>query len=211
MIVAPAAQGIARPWAELYNTYLTPHFDAATTPSPNHCASSLTTCMVAARPLWIAPMQVTRTARHLQIFSDGRDGSGPGCGRLPITPSREASKIALYPHAGFWMERWWTACGWHPLTALVWAPLQLCHWLRVEGVRRSCASCQGGVARLFFVSINGADAGDTQKPGLESVDSNAEIAAATTWPGLSDAASLHYTGPVGLPMLTTQRRPAGKT
>ncbi len=79
-------------------------------------------------------------------------------------------KIALYPHTGSWLERVEDA------TRLadkmnrgsVGVTFNLCHWLKVEGSERDPASVlRAALPRLVFVTINGADAGDTKAMGWE--------------------------------------------
>jgi len=73
-------------------------------------------------------------------------------------------KISLYPHSGFWMSRFSDA-------ARVAAKLDredvgitfnLCHWLKVEGDIDPIPAIGREAKRLQFVTINGADRGDTK-------------------------------------------------
>jgi sugar phosphate isomerase/epimerase len=75
-------------------------------------------------------------------------------------------RVALYPHAGFWLERVEEAVALahllnHPNVGVMF---NLCHWLKMEGPERDPAPViQQALPRLFFVTVNGADTGDTQK------------------------------------------------
>jgi sugar phosphate isomerase/epimerase len=75
-------------------------------------------------------------------------------------------RVALYPHAGFWLERVEEAVDLaerlnHPNVGVM---LNLCHWLKMEGAERDPSQVlKKARPRLFFVTVNGADTGDTQK------------------------------------------------
>ena len=67
-------------------------------------------------------------------------------------------RIALYPHAGFWVERVEDAVR---LAARVdrknlGVTFNLCHWLKVDG-RNLDTSLAQARPYLFLVTINGAD------------------------------------------------------
>ena len=73
-------------------------------------------------------------------------------------------KISLYPHAGFWMARFSDAAR---LAAKigrndVGITFNLCHWLKTEGDVDPLPSIIKEKARLQFVTINGADRGETK-------------------------------------------------
>jgi sugar phosphate isomerase/epimerase len=75
-------------------------------------------------------------------------------------------RVALYPHAGFWVERVEEAVDLaerlnHPNVGVMF---NLCHWLKMEGAERDPAPVlELALPRLFFVTVNGADTGDTRK------------------------------------------------
>jgi sugar phosphate isomerase/epimerase len=73
-------------------------------------------------------------------------------------------KIALYPHSWFWIERVEDALRVAKKVdrTNVGATFNLCHWLKVEGDRDPKPVLKEALPRLFFVSINGADRGDTK-------------------------------------------------
>ncbi len=75
-------------------------------------------------------------------------------------------KIVLYPHAGSWLERVDDAVRLADKLnrAEVGVTFNLCHWLKVEGVDRDPAPVlKAALPRLMFVTICGADTGDTRK------------------------------------------------
>jgi sugar phosphate isomerase/epimerase len=83
---------------------------------------------------------------------------------------RRGVKIALYPHTGLWLDRVEQSLR---IADKVDRPalgmtFNLCHWLRVEGIERDPGPVLAAARpRLMFVTINGADAGDTKKLGWD--------------------------------------------
>ena len=81
-------------------------------------------------------------------------------------------KISLYPHAGFWAARFETCIR---VASKVDDPnlgvtFNLCHWLKVEGSERDPAPLiKEALPRLNFITINGADTGDTQNLGWDKL------------------------------------------
>jgi sugar phosphate isomerase/epimerase len=75
-------------------------------------------------------------------------------------------EISLYPHAGFWAAQFEVCLR---VANKVDDPslgvtFNLCHWLKVEGSERDpLPLIEAAMPRLNFITINGADAGDTQK------------------------------------------------
>jgi sugar phosphate isomerase/epimerase len=81
-------------------------------------------------------------------------------------------KISLYPHAGFWAARFETCVR---VASKVDDPnlgvtFNLCHWLKVEGSERDpLPLIKDALPRLNFITINGADTGDTQNLGWDKL------------------------------------------
>lgn len=81
-------------------------------------------------------------------------------------------KISLYPHAGFWAARFETCVR---VASKVDNPnlgvtFNLCHWLKVEGSERDpLPLIKEALPRLNFITINGADNGDTQNLGWDKL------------------------------------------
>lgn len=74
-------------------------------------------------------------------------------------------RISLYPHTGFYLSRVEEALR---IASAVDRPnvgvtFNLCHWLKVEGAARDPEPVlRAALSRLDFVTINGADTGDTK-------------------------------------------------
>ena len=81
-------------------------------------------------------------------------------------------KVSLYPHTGFWAEQFEVCLR---VANKVDDPnlgvtFNLCHWLKVEGSERdSLPLIKEALPRLNFITINGADTGDTQKLGWDKL------------------------------------------
>ena len=81
-------------------------------------------------------------------------------------------KISLYPHAGFWGARFETCVR---VATKVDDPalgvtFNLCHWLKVEGSERDpLPLIKDALPRLSFITLNGADTGDTQNLGWDKL------------------------------------------
>ena len=79
-------------------------------------------------------------------------------------------KVSLYPHTGFWAAQFEVCLR---VAAKVDDPalgvtFNLCHWLKVEGSERDpLPLIKEALPRLNFVTINGADIGDTQNLGWD--------------------------------------------
>jgi sugar phosphate isomerase/epimerase len=81
-------------------------------------------------------------------------------------------KISLYPHAGFWAAQFETCVR---VASKVDDPnlgvtFNLCHWLKVEGSERDpLPLIKEALPRLNFITINGADTGDTRNLGWDKL------------------------------------------
>ena len=81
-------------------------------------------------------------------------------------------KVSLYPHTGFWAAPFEVCLR---VANKVDDPnlgvtFNLCHWLKVEGSERdSLQLIKEALPRLNFITINGADTGDTQKLGWDKL------------------------------------------
>lgn len=142
------------------------------------------------------------------------DGSGPVPASEPrgdavVVPAlrdladqvrRSGGRIALYPHSGFWMERVEDAG--RLANALdrddVGVTFNLCHWLKVEGSERDPVPVLRRVLpRLRFVSINGADTGDTRNMGWDRLIQPLGRGSYDVAAFVASLDRLGYKGPVG--------------
>ena len=154
-----------------------------------------------ATTLWLAVSQVA-DAQH-SFPRSSTDGDEIALARLrEIADYAEPRgvKVALYPHAGTWLER--VEDGVRLAEKLnrtsVGTTFNLCHWLKVEGAGRDPAPVlKAALPRLMFVTINGADTGDTKKMGwdrlIQPLGSGSYDVAAL----VRTVRQVGYTGPIG--------------
>ena len=118
-------------------------------------SDSWTTTLLTAAPAWSL---------------DGDTLVVPQLKQLLAYAKSKGVKVSLYPHTGFWAAQF-EACV--RVAAKVDDPslgvtFNLCHWLKVEGSERDpLPLIKDALPRLNFVTINGADTGDTQKLGWD--------------------------------------------
>lgn len=81
-------------------------------------------------------------------------------------------KVSLYPHGGFWAEKFEVCVRVAEKVddKALGVTFNLCHWLKIEGSERDpLPLIQEALPRLNFITINGADTGDTQKLGWDKL------------------------------------------
>ncbi len=107
--------------------------------------------------------------------------AGPTTGDTVVVPALKQAlvlakakrvKVSLYPHAGFWAESVDTCL--RVANAVddpdLGVTFNLCHWLKVEGSERDPVPViKAALPRLNFITINGADGGDTRKLGWDKL------------------------------------------
>jgi sugar phosphate isomerase/epimerase len=199
--VAPLLKELQARGLKLYNTYLTPHFDAATNALTEPVRKLIEDLQGSGAAIWIAPMKVTKSGKAFAKASP--DGDEVALARLrEIADYAEPRgvKIALYPHTWFWLER--VEDGVRLANKLnrpgVGATFNLCHWLKVEGDCDPAPVLKAALPRLFFVSINGADTGDTQKQDWNQLIQTLDRGSYDVAGFVRKLRTLGYTGPVGL-------------
>ena len=109
-------------------------------------------------------------------------------------------KISLYPHAGFWGARFETCVR---VASKVDDPalgvtFNLCHWLKVEGSERDpLPLIKDALPRLSFITINGADTGDTQNLGWDKLIQPLGRGTYDVGAFVAKARAVGYRGPFG--------------
>ena len=109
-------------------------------------------------------------------------------------------KIALYPHTGGWLERVEDAIRVAEKVnrPSVGVTFNLCHWLKVEGSERDpLPVLQAAGSRLLFVTINGADTGDTRQFGWDRLIQPLDAGTYDVAAFLAKVRAAGYTGPIG--------------
>jgi sugar phosphate isomerase/epimerase len=150
---------------KVYNTYLTLDFDSASPALDPAFEQTVQRLKDHGTDLWIAINVVTRDGVRLKPSDPTGDAIVvPALRELAALARSNGLRIALYPHTWFWLERVDDAV--RVARAIdqphVGATFNLCHWLKVEGDRDPRSVLRDAMPDLFYVTINGADGGDTR-------------------------------------------------
>ena len=185
---------------KVFNTYLTLSFDTAKPGLDPKLKEFVPRLKGHGTALWIAVNNVAKDGVKLKPSApEGDDVAVPALRELADLAQSAGVKIAFYPHAGCWLERVEDAVRVAKKVDRpnVGATFNLCHWLKVEGDRDPKPVLKEAMPRLFFVSINGADNGDTKKLDwnklIQPLDAGSYDVAAL----LKTLKELGYTGPIG--------------
>lgn len=122
--------------------------------------------------LWLAIHKVTLPLGLSMGPEYGDTVVVPQLRQLVAYARTKGVKISLYPHAGFWAASFETCVR---VASKVDDPdlgvtFNLCHWLKVEGSARDpLPLIKEALPRLNFVTINGADTGDTRNLGWDKL------------------------------------------
>jgi len=122
--------------------------------------------------LWLAINKVTLPLGLSMGPEYGDTVVVPQLRQLVAYARTKGVKISLYPHAGFWAAQFETCVR---VASKVDDPnlgvtFNLCHWLKVEGSERDpLPLIKDALPRLNFITINGADTGDTQNLGWDKL------------------------------------------
>lgn len=152
--------------------------------------------------LWLGINKVTRADGTLYAVSstDADDFVLSQIRAIAEVAAAHHVRVALYPHTGFWMERIEDA---QRLAEKINRPdvgvtFNLCHWLKVEGSRRDpLPVLRAALPRLMFVTISGADTGDTRTFGWDRLIQPLDAGTYDLGNFVRQLRALGYTGPVG--------------
>jgi sugar phosphate isomerase/epimerase len=182
------------------NTYLTLDVDAGKPTLDPQFKEAVARLQGHHTDLWIALNTVTQEGRKLPP-------SDPAGDTVILPPMRALAdlarasdlRVAFYPHTGFWLERFADAL--RVARAVdrpnVGATFNLCHWLKVEGDRDPQPLLKEGLPRLFFVTINGADSGNTQSMNWDRLIQPLDTGTYDVAGMIRSLRDLGYQGPVG--------------
>jgi sugar phosphate isomerase/epimerase len=109
-------------------------------------------------------------------------------------------RVALYPHTGFWLARVEDAMRVADQVNRpdVGVTFNLCHWLKVEGAERDPVPVlRAALPRLMFVTISGADTGDTRAMTWDRLIQPLDAGSYDLRAFIRKLRGIGYTGPVG--------------
>ncbi|MCU0781285.1 MAG: sugar phosphate isomerase/epimerase [Akkermansiaceae bacterium] len=150
---------------KVFNTYLTLDFDASKPEVDPKLKDLIARLKGRDTALWLAIGKVSRDGAPLKPSDPaGDEVVVPRLVELADLARTSGIRIALYPHTGFWVERVDDALRLvgKVKQANVGATFNLCHWLKVEGDLDPRPVLKAALPHLFFVTVNGADRGDTR-------------------------------------------------
>jgi sugar phosphate isomerase/epimerase len=118
-------------------------------------------------------------------------------------------RIALYPHTGFYVA---TVADAVRLAKKVNRPnvgasFNLCHFLKLDSEQNIRQALEEAKPYLFLVSVNGADAGDTQAMGWDRLIQPLGKGSFNIRGFLKTLKEIGYTGPVGLQCYGIRAKP----
>jgi len=184
----------------IYNTYLTLDMDAAKPELDPALTAFLPRLKGRGTDLWIAVNAVTVGGVRLGPSDPSGDEVGvERLRRLAELAEPYGVRIALYPHTWFWLERF--EDGVRVARAVdranVGATFNLCHWLKVEGDRDPRRVLEEGLSRVFYVSVNGADRGDTRAMGWDRLIQPLDAGSYDVAGLVGMLGEIGYRGPIG--------------
>jgi sugar phosphate isomerase/epimerase len=133
--------------------------------------------------------------------SDQRDAAAVAIIRAVAEMAAESNlRVALYPHAGFYVARTEDALRLIEKADRpnVGASLNLCHFLKLDEQKNLEPLLQKALPRLFLVSINGADAGQTRAMGWDRLIQTLDRGSLDVYEVLRALRRRGYDGPIGL-------------
>ena len=197
MFPALAARGL-----KFFNAYHVLDLDPAK-PAPN---APLRSWLAAMRDrntvLWLAINKVTRPDGKFYAPSalDADDYVLGQIRAIADVARAQGIRVALYPHSGFWLARVDDALR---VAEKLNRPdlgvtFNLCHWLKVEGAERDPVPVlRAALPRLMFVTISGADTGETKAMGWDRLIQPIDAGTYDLGAFVRTLRTIGYTGPVG--------------
>ena len=150
----------------LYTVYLTVQWEASKPALTAEIQQTIDALQGHGSALWIAIASVQRDGKAIPRSSE--DGDKVACEKLRELAdyaSPRGVKIALYHHTGSWLESFNDCLRVADKVnrPAVGVTFNLCHWLKSDAPREPQYVLKMAIPRLMFVTINGADSGETQK------------------------------------------------
>jgi sugar phosphate isomerase/epimerase len=153
--VSPVREALEGQGMKYWNLYLTLSIKSGVSPLTPELRKQIQDLNGSKSTLWLAIQEAPR---------DGGQTATKAVTEIAELARESDVKVSLYPHTGFWMARFPDAAR---LAAMVnredvGITFNLCHWLKTEGDLDPLPAILKEKAKLQFVTINGADKGDTK-------------------------------------------------
>lgn len=195
------ADALAKAGLHFFNGYLTVQLHAERPALDDKLRAQLDAMQGRNTFLWLAVAKVNRANQPLTRGAPGGDDIvAAKVKEIADYAATRGVKVSLYPHTGQWLEHFEDAIAMarrlnHPAVSVTF---NLCHWLKVEGSERDPAPLlKAALPLLTFVTINGADTGDTKTMAWNRLilplgEGSYDVAAF-----LRKVRAAGYTGPIG--------------
>ena len=197
----PMAEALRRAGLRFYNGYVTVQFHAERPALDEALRQHLDAMRDQDTALWLAISKVHRDSRPLPPGSPGGDDIvAERLQEIADYAAARSVKVALYPHTGHWFESFDAAVRMADRLdrSHVGVTFNLCHWLKVEGAERDPAPLlRAARPRLMFVTISGADDGDTRSMGWRQLIQPLGEGTYDVGAFLRKLQGAGYTGPIG--------------
>jgi sugar phosphate isomerase/epimerase len=160
------AEALQAAGLRFFNGYVTVQLQADVPGVPEKIAAQLESMRGLDTVLWLAVSKIQRTA-GAEAPARAKDDEAFAARLREIAhfATERGVHVALYPHTGHYLEHFEDAIAMAERLddPRVGVTFNLCHWLKVEGSERDpLPLLQRAGRRLMFVTINGADSGDTK-------------------------------------------------
>jgi len=155
-----------------FNGYHVTNFGYGQTELPADLTKAVDDLAGTGSTLWLGVNQVAYPAGVKAGPEYGDTIVVPQLRQLLAYAKPKGVKVSLYPHTGFWAAQFEVCLR---VANKVDDPalgvtFNLCHWLKVEGSERDpLLLIKEALPRLNFITINGADTGDTRKLGWDKL------------------------------------------
>ena len=195
------ADALRQAGLRFFNGYLTLQFHDGRSPLNEKVRGQIDAMQGHPTALWLAVSKIHRDNQPLAAgAAGGNDIAAAQLKEIADYAGTRGIQVALYPHTGHWFEHFEDTLRMaerlrHPSIGVTF---NLCHWLKVEGSARDpMPLLRAALPRLMFVTINGADAGDTKAMAWNRLilplgEGSYDVAAF-----LAGLRTLGYAGPVG--------------
>jgi sugar phosphate isomerase/epimerase len=183
-----------------FNGYHVANFASGETQLPADLTKAVDGLAGTGGTLWLAINKVTLPLGLSMGPEYGDTVVVPQLRQLVAYARTKGVKISLYPHAGFWAAQFETCVR---VASKVDDPnlgvtFNLCHWLKVEGSERDpLPLIKEALPRLNFITINGADTGDTQNLGWDKLIQPLGRGTYDVGAFVAKASAAGYRGPFG--------------
>lgn len=193
-------QAFAQQGLTVFNTYITLSFDNAKPGLDPDLKEFVAQLKGHKTDLWIAIRDATKDGVKLKPSSPEGDAVVlPFLRELADLAHDSGIRIALYPHTWFWLERVddATRITRKANRANMGVTFNLCHWLKVEGDLDPGPALKAASPYLFYVTINGADSGDTKNIDWSRLIQPLDAGSYDVGNLLKSLRELGYRGPIG--------------